>query len=155
MALLRYASTAAEMLAPGPCGFLHGQRAQLCISHMHCLVHREAMRSKLFHTLVLSSFTLGCSKTHTRPLSASDAGPANDVSAAGDVGFDARDPRYCEPGWPTTKGGPRSVCVDEEGRISTPELRPCAANYRCELSVIGEVGTPIDPSCCLLQPDAP
>ena len=112
-----------------------------------------AMRSKLFHTLVLSSFTLGCSKTHTRPMSVSDAGPANDAAAASDAGFDANDPRYCEPGWPTTKGGPRAVCVDAERRISADGL-PCAANYLCEGDVIGEVGTPVDASCCLLRPDA-
>lgn len=115
---------------------------------------KAASAHKLFHTLVLSSITLGCDATHLRPPE-SDAGAQPDSAASQDASSDAFDPRYCEPGWPTTKGGPRVVCVDEEGLIRAPSDVPCAANYLCDLGVTREVGEPVDASCCLIRPDAP
>ncbi|MCB9592445.1 MAG: hypothetical protein H6719_06915 [Sandaracinaceae bacterium] len=93
---------------------------------------------RLFHTLVVSSvMTLdGCTISHA---TTADAGPGDppdggadglDAGADGgtdaaipdaaipdagfdaaipDAGWDAGDARFCEPGWPTTKG---MVCVD-------------------------------------------
>ena len=121
--------------------------------------------SKLFHVLVLSSLSLGCGKTHG-VIPGSDAGPESDAQRAEDAqetvdapelsldssGFD---PRYCEPGWPTTKGGPREVCVDEDDIVRPFTDAPCARWRLCGFSVFVAEGEPVDPSCCLLPPGEP
>ncbi len=121
--------------------------------------------SKLFHVLVLSSLSLGCGRTHSATLG-SDAGPESDTQRADDaqetvdapeVSLDSSgvDPRYCEPGWPTTKGGPREVCVDEEGLIRLSSDTPCASRRLCDFGVFVAEGEPVHPSCCLLPPGEP
>lgn len=57
------------------------------------------MTHRLLHTLVFSSAALvgGCGATHAMPTQA-------DAPSTPDAGSDAPDVRYCEPGWPTTKG---------------------------------------------------
>jgi hypothetical protein len=115
--------------------------------------------NRLFHTLVLSSLTLGCSETHLRSIRTDDAsvdtGPGDDAVAERDAGVDAFDPRYCEPGWPTTKGAPRVVCVDADGLVRAESEVPCESRVLCELGTVREIGERFEPSCCLLPPGTP
>lgn len=98
---------------------------------------------RLFHTLVVSSvMTLdGCTISHA---TSADAGPDDPPDGGGsdagtdaalpdaalpdagfdaavpDAGWDAGDARFCEPGWPTTKG---MVCVDlDDGTVECCRL---------------------------------
>ena len=62
------------------------------------MLYPHRMSHRLLHTLVFSSAALvgGCGAAHVTPIS--------DAPSAPDAGSDAPDVRYCEPGWPTTKG---------------------------------------------------
>jgi len=62
------------------------------------MLYPQHMTHRLLHTLVFSSAALvgGCGAAHVTPTS--------DASAPPDAGADAPDVRYCEAGWPTTKG---------------------------------------------------
>lgn len=93
------------------------------------------MRHRLLHTLVFSSAALvgGC-------------GAANQAVVAQASGGGSDDVRYCEPGWPTTKGqfrypaeGVTYGCSIQDGY----EMDPEQGNWR-----------PTDAStCCVVRPE--
>ena len=85
------------------------------------------MTHRLLHTLVFSSAALvgGCCATHAMPTPA-------DAPSPPDAGSDAPDVRYCEPGWPTTKGQFMHMvgevtysCSFENNNTENPDLSMC------------------------------
>ena len=90
------------------------------------------MTHRLLHTLVFSSAALvgGCGAAH--------ATPASDAAATPDAGSDAPDVRYCEPGWPTTKGQFR---YDLEG-VAYSCAHPSEPGAMPDLSM-----------CCVIRPE--
>lgn len=95
------------------------------------MLYALRMTHRLLHTLVFSSAALvGCGATHAMPLQ-------SDAPSAPDAGSDAPDVRYCEPGWPTTKGQFRHVVG--ETTYSCPHTTTMAAP---DLSV-----------CCVVRPE--